>query len=214
MKKRYAIPLVAASALACTGAMGQDMAPFKPSWYAGLGGGRTHMKDRDLTLAISGGFVGVGQTTTGGKDIMGTGRVGYRFHRYLAVEANYWDLGRYTFDESVPPVPPDPSGPATAIQGTTRAKSYGASLVGILPSGPVDFYARAGYARTELKSHASGNGVDFSATTHENGFAGGVGARWNFAADAYHPAMSVFLEYQRHNSADIDSVILGAELRF
>jgi OOP family OmpA-OmpF porin len=216
VKKTLAFPLLAASALACTGAfaVAQDPPAVVPSWYIGLGGGGTRMNDRDLQLGISSaGFTGIGQTTVGGDDLVWTGRVGFRFHRYLAMEANYWDLGKYNFTQAVPGnLPTDP---ASSIGGTTKAKAYGVSLVGILPAtSSLDFYARAGYARTELDSHASGNGFTASSNQRDNGFTGGVGARWNLPADAYHPAMSVFLEYQNHQQIDVSSAIAGVELRF
>jgi len=121
---------------------------------------------------LGGGFTGAINTMPNRdafKDSVGVdGRVGYRFHPSWAVEIAYWHLGEFKMHAGTGPV---------TFDADLRAKSIGASIVGILPLDRFDLYGRVGYARSELK--ATGALGPFSSTVREreNEWFAGVGGR-------------------------------------
>jgi hypothetical protein len=92
----------------------------------------------DLNPSATGGFTGKDRAT--GWETF----AGYRFNRYVAVEATYFDGGEIR--ENVP---------GGNVKFT--AKGYGGSVLGTLPVGEsFAFFARAGYVFGEHKLRASG----------------------------------------------------------
>ena len=174
-------------------------AAFAQEWYMGFGAGTGDAGGYRLPVQSSDGSI----TTFSfsplmGHDTMLTARLGARIHRYLAVEAGYFRFGDYTFET----LPVTGGG---VRQFKARARSGGASLVGLLPVGQLDVYARAGYARTEIKS----DGALAMANEKFNEAYYGGGARWNIT-----PQAGLFAEYQRHDKLKLDGYFVGFDWRF
>jgi OOP family OmpA-OmpF porin len=113
---------------------------------------------------------------------------GYRFSRYIAVEASYLDGGHV--DLSL-------LGADVRLSG----KAYGASAVGSLPIGDSGFavFGRAGYMRGDLKVRATGPGG--SATGKDNDSKPIFGAGLRVMLDGAH----LRLEYDRIDWDAFDS---------
>jgi OmpA-OmpF porin, OOP family len=205
---KLAIPFALAAAIGCTSAYAQQ-------WYFGIGAGRASLGggttlETTSTMATT---VATGTATLtsysfsptqfGGHDTALTARYGWRFHRNMALELGYYDLGKYSFDIPVA----DPG--VRTIRGSATARSYGLSFVGILPIDRADLYARVGYARTEVKSSADSGNTTSRGRIRENEAYGAVGARWNFNS-----TVGVFAEYQKHDKLDINGYFAGLDYRF
>jgi len=166
-----------------------------PEWYigAGLGQGHFGVSGTDLT--------GVNNAQVETNDTTYTVRGGWRFSPYAALEAGYYDLGRYRINGNG----------VQSLDGSARAQSYGLSLVGILPVEMFDLYARVGYAHSEVKLNGSTNFVSTpfnSKETHDEATYG-VGGRWNF-----NPNWGVFAEWMKNDKIEVDSYLIGLDYRF
>jgi OOP family OmpA-OmpF porin len=64
--------------------------------------------------------------------------VGWRLNKYLALQGDYYDLGDTTSILNASPV-------------STESEGFGASVVGTLPLGPVELFARAGLIFYDLE---------------------------------------------------------------
>lgn len=186
--------LLAAAVAACIPAMAQQ--PVTAPWYFGFGAGQGH-------LGVSGtDLTGLNNAQVGNTETTYTVRGGYRFSPFGAIELGYYDLGKYDFHGS--------SG-ALNLDGEAKAKSFGISLVGILPMNQFDLYGRIGYARSELKVNASANLVPTPVNTKDkqNEATYGVGGRWWWG-----PNGGVFVEWMKNDKIDIDSYLIGLDFRF
>jgi hypothetical protein len=104
-----------ATVLFCVSFSALADAPKETGFYAGGFGGITKFDDDDL---FSGDGIGLDDT-----DLALGGQFGYKFFKFLAVEARYADLGSYRVTET---------GIAT---GTFDVSAVSAHVVGILPLG-------------------------------------------------------------------------------
>ena len=123
-----------------------------------------------------------------------------RLHRYFAIEAAYHWLGK--FDIAV-------ADSGVILPATARARSYGAALVGILPVDRFDLYARAGYARTEVKSDSATASSTITGHDRFNEAYYGAGVRWNVNTQ-----VGLFAEYQRNDKLELDAWYAGMQWRF
>ena len=113
------------------------------------------------------------------------GILGWRFLDWLAVEANYVDLG--SGDDRVA---------GQRIESDVSGLSLGA--VGFLPVGPVDLFARVGMIDWEADLEAPGLGV--SASDDGTDLTYGVGAQFRVWS------LSLRAEYERFDLSDADTV--------
>jgi OOP family OmpA-OmpF porin len=192
--KRITLAALAATAIASLPVSAQ-YAQVPTHWYigAGIGGGNLNASGTDLT--------GLNNATLDDTDTTYTVRVGWRFHKYMALELGYYDLGQYNFHGQG----------VGAIDGSAKAKSVGLSFVGILPLDALDLYARIGYARSELKINASTDliATNFNAKDNQNEATYGVGARWNFGGN-----WGLFGEWMKNDDIEVDSYLIGIDFRF
>lgn len=140
--------------------------------YIGGSVGRSNVKVDDIPGLNSEDFKG---DDTGFKFI-----VGIRPLDWLAVEANYIDFGS----------------PRDTVAGTqVKANGDGitASVIGFLPIGPVDFFARAGLIslNTDLEGELSADGTDLTY---------GVGAQFRVWS------ISVRAEYEKFDADKLDDL--------
>jgi OOP family OmpA-OmpF porin len=192
---RYA--LISALAAAAAPAMAQYMAPPPAPWYLGVGVGQGNL-DRSGTE-----ITGLNNAQLDTSETTYTVRMGYRFSRYWALEAAYYDLGKYAFHGRTVG--------GLDVDGEAKAKGAGVNLVGILPIDRFDLYGRLGWIRTELKVNASATlaPTPVNQKDKENGALYGVGGRWNFM-----PNMGLFVEWDKADKIRVDSYLVGIDFRF
>lgn len=158
----------------------------------GLSAAPTYAADNGIYLGASVGESGVSyEDDFGGEnfsiDADSTGYkaiVGWRFLDWLAVEANYVDLGS----------PDDDVGDAT-VEADVSGLSL--SAVGFVPIGPVDLYARVGAIDWEADLKASNLGVESADGTD---LTYGVGAQFRVWS------LSLRAEYERFDLDQADTV--------
>ena len=210
--------------------------PFVPAprpWYAGIALGqaktsRELVTNRESTITLATNI----STDFDAKDTAWKGFVGWQVTPWLALEANYADLGRHSTDTTF--LGGDAPAPAEVII-RREIKGFGADLV---LSAPVwntfSVFGRVGLFRAEIDASAqlagnviftNGNGETYRSTTQkENVTRFGVGAE-----AAVGPNTAVRLEWERYSNvgkkfavgasgttgeADTDTVTLGVLYRF
>ncbi|MEH6589784.1 MAG: outer membrane beta-barrel protein [Halioglobus sp.] len=115
---------------------------------------------------------------------------GWRFNKWLSVDAGYWDLGSFK----------------TEVEGLDRKQTFDSSAftVGGMVSVPLwimDFYARAGAAMWE----ADGRYIDEDGTDPYYG----LGAAFNIGG-----SLDLYLEWVRFEEADLDLDTFGLGARW
>ena len=222
--------LIAAAALILPGAA------VAGPWYVGLGAGQSStstdlVENRESTIINANDIHSdFDRTDTAWKAF-----AGYRFHRNLAVEVNYADLGKTKLTTNMSGGN-NPDTPAS-ITINRKLDGYGADLLVIAPFEPqrLSLFARAGAFRARLREDATlaGNIVfangdpeerTRSVTQNETVFHWGVGADWDVMRN-----VALRLEWERYNSvgkpfavgasgttgeADTDAWMLNVLFRF
>jgi OOP family OmpA-OmpF porin len=199
MKLRtFHLPLVAALLVALPAAAQYSYPPGTSPWYFGAGVGQGHfgVSGTDLT--------GLENAQVDDKQTTYTIRTGWRFNPYWAFEIGYYDLGKYGFHGRT-------AGGVLDIDGEARAKSVGLSVVGFLPMRNFDLYGRLGYARSELKVNASANLVatPVNEKQKQNEATYGIGTRWNVTR-----SWGIFAEWMKNDKIEVDSYLIGVDVRF
>jgi len=190
------IAIAAAAVAVAFPALAQQPAYMSP-WYIGVGVGQGQLN------TDSNAFNNLNNISVGSRETTYTVRGGWRFMPYLALELEYYDLGKYDFHAR-------PVGTTADIDGSAKARSYGASLVGILPIQQFDLYGRIGWMSTKTEVNASNNSsspVNRSDTRSEASY--GVGGRWNFL-----PQWGLFAEWMKNDNVKVDSYLIGIDYRF
>lgn len=111
--------------------------------------------------------------------------LGWRFLDWLAVEANYVDLG--SGDDNVA---------GTRIE--TDVNGVSLSAVGFLPLGPVDLFARVG--AIDWKADVTASDLGFDASDDGTDLAYGVGAQFRVWS------LGLRAEYERYDISEADTV--------
>jgi OOP family OmpA-OmpF porin len=125
---------------------------------AGVGGTQAHID----TSGING---SKDESDTGWK-VFG----GYQFHRNIAVEVGYYDLGKASFGGTVGTTP---------VGGSFRTTAGAASVVGILPLGDFALFGKLGVAYSEQKTNVTVGAASGSATDRTTNVAYGLGVRYD-----------------------------------
>lgn len=194
MKKvTCAIATLGGAVFAISTAMAQT-AISQPSYYIGASIGQSKYKD------LPSGLTNADDKDTGYK-VYG----GYQINQNWGIEATYFDLGKFTGNESVfngntiVPVNASAKVQAWGLAGTFTAPiSHGFSVFGKL-----------GLARSELKTNASG--IGFRAHQKESGTGAnyGIGAKYDFA-----PNFAVRAEWERLNKVGEDATTGETDMDF
>ncbi|MBA3057850.1 MAG: outer membrane beta-barrel protein [Gammaproteobacteria bacterium] len=192
-------------------------------WYLGANVGQSGAVIDDAKITsnlLGGGFSGVtisdDDRSTGYK-IFG----GYQYNKYLAVEAGYFDLGKFGFTANA-------SSPGTlgtlntgTLTGELKVKGLNLDLVGTMPlTDKFSVFGRAGvtYAQTDDAFTGTGSVHVFNPnpSTKDTNYKFGVGMQYAFT-----PALAMRAEVERYrindavgNKGDIDLVSLGLIYRF
>jgi OmpA-OmpF porin, OOP family len=118
---------------------------------------------------------------------------GYRFNRYLAIEATYVDWGKVT-------------GTANGISAAAEQTSMGAGVVGSFPINPqFSLFGKAGFLTTEQE--ISRPGASF--TRDDTEFHYGLGVKYSFT-----PNWAARAEWERTDKLKVEMLSIGAEFRF
>ena len=149
MNKRITPIAVAALAVIGLGAA----APSYAQWYVGGSIGKSDIKfnnaaqsDQFLDLGFTNPST-VSNTKDTGYRLFG----GYQLHKYIAVEAAYVDLGRFSFRTDVTP--------RGSLTGSTRIDGFELSALGTLPIGDrFGLFARVGALAAQTKTSYTGGG--------------------------------------------------------
>lgn len=140
---------------------------------------------------------------------------GYQVNPYLAFEAGYADLGKFTTSFTIPGIP-------TTVSSSFRPTIYGVDAIGTLPiGGGFGLLGRIGFFHWKLQAATTVSPFDLPGIVEAGGDTPkgynvdfGVGAKWDFAQN-----LGVRLEYTRYpkigeeettGKADVD--LLSASL--
>lgn len=149
MKKKVTQTAVAAIAVVGLGVA----TPSFANWYIGGSVGKSDIKfdnaaqsDQFLDLGFTNPST-VSKTKDTGYRLFG----GYQLHKYIAVEAAYVDLGRFSFRTDVTP--------RGSLSGSTRIDGFELSAVGTVPLGErFGVFARVGALAAQTKTSYTGSG--------------------------------------------------------
>ena len=161
-----ALGVMTASLLAAQAAQAQDNTFINPdwansAWYIGAGVGQSRATIDEPRLRAS--LAANGETVTGfSKDQRDTGYklfVGRQLNQYFAVEAGYFDLGKFDFKSST-------SGNGV-LNGEAGFRGVNLDLLGQLPlSQRLSLLGRVGMHYTKTNTEFSGNRLLGSTNTH------------------------------------------------
>ena len=177
---------------------GQALAQTAPSWYIGGNVGRASTDFDAPAPVVAPGFGYTEDDTDTAWKLYG----GYQFHRNFALEAGYYDLGRYNFGYTAP-----------GGSGNTRLQGLNLDLVGIVPfSDRFSGFGRVGAAYTRARS-------DFGGDTHsERSWGPKVGLGLEYA---FTPTLALRAEWERYRvrdavrgRGDVDVASIGVVWRF
>jgi OOP family OmpA-OmpF porin len=122
------------------------------AWYAGagLGQGRAKIDDERIARSLTANGASLESFTTDQRDLGYKVFVGKKFNRYFAVEAGYFDIGKFGFQATT-------SGNGN-LRGETSFRGVNLDLIGYLPLTPrLSALARVGGQYGRSTAHFSGN---------------------------------------------------------
>jgi len=131
----------------------------EPGFYLGASGGQSFIDDETDNYKID-------DDATGWKAY-----IGYQFLPWLGVEAGYVDFGSYSSDNLFEGTELD------VINADIDGSAWEGFLVGSLPIGPVDLFAKVGAADITTEVDTQNFGTD---SENDTQLAYGVGAAYNF----------------------------------
>lgn len=183
--------------------------------YGGISAGESKSKFDNGTVAQS--LVGPGVTAGAvNEDERGNAYkafIGMPLSPNWAVEAGYFDLGRFGFDAA--------TSPAGTVTGSTRIQGLNLDLVGTLPiTERWSLLGRVGAAYAKTKGSFSGTGASdvsvLSSSKRDTHYKYGFGTEYAFT-----PALTMRLEGERYHvndaigqSANVDLISVGLVYRF
>ena len=184
-------------------------------WYGGVSMGQSNAKIDEARITSS--LLGAGFATTSiTSDDTDTGYkifAGYKFNRNFAVEAGYFDLGKFGFTATTVP--------AGTLNGNIRLSGVNPDAVGILPiNEKFSAFGRAGLNYAEARDSFSGTGAVGVANPNpkksDTNYKLGLGIQYDFTE-----ALGMRAEVERYriddavgNKGDVDLVSVGLVYRF
>jgi len=202
MAKRSRLSIALFLACAATTALAQES-----GWYAGAAAGRSDFNSEPSSQfdhRVESDYTDTALAAYGG----------YRFGRYLGIEATYADLGGYSFTRECPPglicVPE-----LYPYDYELTARQWDLALLGILPIGErFEVYAKIGRARTEYDVAVRGLWTNEDVSTHAYDSVFGLGVRYHFEGGWTLRAQGQRTQDVAGGSVDFDAYWLGLEYRF
>ena len=184
-------------------------------WYGGANVGQSHATIDDGR--IRGGLQASGFATSslnnGERDLGYKIFGGYQFNRYFALEAGYFDLGKFSFHATTVP--------AGNLDGSLKLKGGNLDAVGLLPiTGNFSVFGRVGATYANTSDSFSGSGavraLDPGPSKRGFNYKLGVGLQYQITQ-----ALAMRGEVERYrindavgNEGDIDLVSVGLLYRF
>jgi OOP family OmpA-OmpF porin len=184
-------------------------------YYGGVAGGPSRAKiDEDR---IAGSLLGTGLVTTGmtrdERDMAYKLFAGYQFSRNFALEAGYFNLGKYDFTAF--------TRPTGTLHGQFKIQGFNLDLVGTLPlTERFSVFARAGAQAARTRDEFSGTGavnvINRNPSKREVNYKGGVGMQYEF-----NPSFLIRAEVERYrindavgNRGNVDTATLSLVFPF
>ncbi|MDB6084929.1 MAG: OmpA/MotB [Gammaproteobacteria bacterium] len=184
-------------------------------WYIGANVGQSRAKIDDARIID--GLLGAGIATTATRDdnrhfaykVFG----GYEFNKYFALEAGYFDLGKFGFTADTVP--------AAGLTGNIKLNGANVDAVGTLPiTKKFSAFARIGYTYSYAKDDFAGYGAvivrDPERNKHSSNYKFGVGLQY-----AVTESFGLRAEAERYrvndavgNRGDLDLLSAGFVFRF
>lgn len=196
-----AVAVSAAACFAAAPASAQQRAVQPVTGFylgAALGGSKTDVDTGSLAA------VGFATTSTDDSDTSWNVTAGYKFTRTWAFEVGYVDLGTFGASGTF-------GGAPASVNADVTGWTF--SGVGTLPLNDMfSLYGKLGYLRSKTKGTASIAGALGRATSDENGFTAGIGARYQFNRN-----VSVLLEgnhYDLGDNGDARNFLVGVRYDF
>ena len=186
MRKPLALAAAATAWATCAPAAAQE-AGFGAGFYVGAALGQTRLTE--WCDPVAGATITACEDTDTGWKLVG----GYRFSRYVALEATYIDWGKV-------------SGTANGISATAEQTSMGLGVVGSLPiNAQFSIFGSAGFLSTEQEIARPGARFERDDTE----FHYGLGLKYVFI-----PNWAARAEYERTDKLKVEMFSIGAEFRF
>jgi OOP family OmpA-OmpF porin len=218
---RAALAAVGAFALAGSAAAAPDSDTFinpdwaNTAWYAGatLGQSRATIDEQRIRTSLAANGATVTGFSSDGRDRAYSVFVGKQLSRYFAVEAGYFDLGKFNFNSTT-------SGGGT-FNGEAGFKGANVDLVGQYPlTERFSVLGRAGLQYSRATDHFTGNRL--TAVTNPNPSRSRAGAKFGLGLEyKLSEALAMRAEVTRFriddavgNRGDVDLVSLGLTYKF
>ena len=202
--------IVALAAIASPLALAADPGPYIGG---NVGYSKSHFDEAGLARAIGPGF-GITRVDSDDNDIGYKLYGGYQINRNLAVEAGWFDLGKFGFTATTVP--------AGTLAGSYKSRGVNLDLLGILPLGEqFSIFGRAGVIYAQTRSNFSGTGAVFFPTPSvgretDLSYKFGFGLQYDFTRN-----LGVRVEAERYRVPDtvgrkenIDLYSIGLIYRF
>lgn len=184
-------------------------------WYIGGNVGQSRAKIDNTRIVNGLTTQGIATTTVRDDDRHFAFKVfgGYEFNKYFALEAGYFDLGRFGFTADTVP--------AAGLTGKIKLNGMNADAVGTLPlTDKFSAFARVGYTYSYAKDNFAGYGAiivrDPESNRHSSNYKFGVGLQY-----AVTTSFGLRAEAERYrvndavgNKGDVDFFSAGAVYRF
>lgn len=183
--------------------------------YLGISAGesKAHIDNARITQGLLGSGLTTNSLIGDPTDTGYKAYVGFPIHPNWAVEAGYFDLGRFGFTANTTP--------AGSLTGSARFKGLNLDLVGTLPiTDRWSLLGRLGAAYAQTRDNFSGTGA--VSVTNPNPSKNETNYKYGFGTQyAFTPALTFRLEAERYrvndaanNRGDVDLVSLGLVYRF
>ena len=214
LNSRSRSTLFAMAVLASPLLQAQEFTP-NTGMYFGINAGesRTQIDNAEITQGLLGAGLTVNTLSEDRRDTAYKAYLGVPLSPNWALEAGYFDLGRFGFTASTTP--------AGGLSGSARVKGLNLDVVGFLPiTDRWSLLGRLGAAYAQTKDSFSGTGavsvIDPSPSKYETNYKYGIGMQYAFT-----PSMSMRLEAERYrindavgSRSDVDMISLGLVFHF
>lgn len=144
----------------------------EPGFYIGASGGQTTVDQDAKDLGIDTGFSGIDNFNIDDDDMGWKAYLGYQFLPWLGVETGYVDFGSVSNSRR--------ANNGNRVKAQADLTGWTGFLVGTLPIGPVDLFAKVGAIGLELDGDIDVNGSKRSNNETDTQLAYGIGAAYNF----------------------------------
>lgn len=126
--------------------------------------------------------------------------IGYRIHRNFAVEGTFLKTDDFTASGTITGIP---------FSGSADGQAFGVAVMGVLPVGSMDLFAKLGFLSTDAETRVSAGGQTFTFGDDETEAHFGIGAIYNFGRN-----WGVRAEWEKTNKSKLEVWSIGLQYRF